>query len=271
MVFISVIVPTYKRNDLLGKCLGCLSPEEQSLNQSHYEVIVTDDCPDKGAKDFVGTQFSWARWTEGKHKGPAANRNHGAAQAKGDWLVFIDDDCLPNKNILKAYYNAIEKHNDKYGAYEGRIVADRDKQRYDEESPENLTGGYFWTCNVAIKKSIFFKIGKFDEGFPGAFFEDRDLHIRLLKDFDVLYLSEALVIHPWRTIQSHKIYKTRYKSALYYYSKHPQQYRGLIKRIRAFLSFLKNETLSLIKFNLNSGKRVYLLKIWYRLLLTFKL
>ncbi|MFM6077529.1 MAG: glycosyltransferase, partial [Dolichospermum sp.] len=39
----SVIIPTYHRNDLLVKCLNCLTPGVQTLPADQYEVIVSDD------------------------------------------------------------------------------------------------------------------------------------------------------------------------------------------------------------------------------------
>ena len=42
-MFLSVIIPTCNRNDLLRKCLNNLIPDFQSIDSSKYEIIVTDD------------------------------------------------------------------------------------------------------------------------------------------------------------------------------------------------------------------------------------
>ena len=43
---------------------------------------------------------------------------------------------------------------------EGSIEADRDKQRYDEESPINIIGGQLWSCNFAISRLAFDHLGR---------------------------------------------------------------------------------------------------------------
>src|SRR5665213_3286620 len=103
----SVIIPTCNRNDLLRKCLDLLAPSNQTID--NYEIIVTDDSKDGIAKDLIKQDYPWVCWVEGPKRGPAANRNNGAKTANGDWLVFIDDDCLPDKNVLNCYKNGIIK------------------------------------------------------------------------------------------------------------------------------------------------------------------
>src|SRR5690348_16192010 len=100
---ISVIIPACNRNELLSKCLAKLHPSVQSLPAELYEMIVTDDSKDNVSKEFIHQNYSWIKWVQGPKKGPAANRNNGAAHAKNDWLVFIDDDCTPDKNLLAGY------------------------------------------------------------------------------------------------------------------------------------------------------------------------
>ncbi len=224
---ISVIIPTYKRNDLLAKCLDQLKPGVQTLGIENYEVIVTDDSKEFEAKEFITNNYSWANWVEGPHNGPAANRNNGAKNAKGEWLVFFDDDCIPDNNILKNYLIAFEEHKNIY-AFEGRIYVDRPQKRLDEEAPINETGGYFWSCNIAIQKKTFIQLDGFDELFPYAAMEDVDLRTRLRENnFKIIFLNNAAVCHPWRIRSGYKnVIKFKinhYKSFKYYLHKHPNE------------------------------------------------
>jgi GT2 family glycosyltransferase len=73
----SVVIPTYGRPDALAACLEQLVPGAQTFSGA-YEVIVTDDAPAPGASAKLANRFPAVRWTEGPHRGPAANRNHGA-------------------------------------------------------------------------------------------------------------------------------------------------------------------------------------------------
>src|SRR5688500_16589114 len=93
----SVVIPTYHRNDLLARCLRQLVPGRQTLDASRYEVIVTDDGRDTTAEAMIRDQFSFVRWVRGPQRGPAANRNNGVKHARGEWVVFTDDDCVPTE------------------------------------------------------------------------------------------------------------------------------------------------------------------------------
>lgn len=222
---LSVIVPTYNRNDLLRKCLNCLAPSIQKLEVGSYEVIVTDDSEKNIARPLVEDEFPWARWVEGSKKGPAANRNRGASFAQGNWLVFTDDDCLPDSNILTVYSQSLLRYS-KYRVFEGCTLADRPQSSFIEESPINDGGGYLWSCNFMIEKQLFFdSLEGFDEQFPHAAMEDVDLNYRLTKmEVPSLFVKEAIVIHPWREQKNmYKITLQRFESELYFLKKHPEK------------------------------------------------
>jgi GT2 family glycosyltransferase len=241
---LSVIIPTYNRNDLLSKCLEKISPSSQNVAAFDYEVIVTDDSKDAIAKRLIAENFPWAKWIAGPKMGPAANRNHGANEAKGNWLVFIDDDCLPNDNLLHEYMNALINHKNTL-VFEGCIKVDRPQSSFIEESPINENGGYLWSCNFMIERKLFIDtLQGFDEQFPYAAMEDVDLDYRLKKvQIDIIFLSKAFVIHPWRERKNiFSVTLKRFDSLLYFLEKHPERkmdlnsnyffksfYHGLIK------------------------------------------
>lgn len=193
----SVIIPTYHRNDLLAKCLNCLAPGVQTLPVEQYEVIVTDDGSETTAEPMIQEQYPWAKWVAGKHKGPAANRNNGASYSRGEWLAFTDDDCLPDPQWLSALSMAIEKE---VLALEGAIHPLGNLDRDLAECPVNLTGGCFWSANIAIKRSLFEKIGGFDVNYPLAAHEDQDIKLRLSPHTNILFVPAAAVFHPVRLI-----------------------------------------------------------------------
>lgn len=218
---LSVIIPTYHRNDLLALCLQCLRPDVQTIPDMYYEVLVSDDGQEDTAQQLITEQYPWVRWIKGAQRGPAANRNNGATEARGLWLVFTDDDCLPDPNWLATYYQAIQD-NPAVNVFEGKTVADRSKYRYDEEAPVNETGGNLWSCNFCICKSVFSQVGGFDEGFPYAAMEDIDLATRLWHlHTSQLFVPKALIVHPLRLIPSTK-YDLVFKSYAYFISKHDQ-------------------------------------------------
>ncbi|MGI4729904.1 MAG: glycosyltransferase family 2 protein [Janthinobacterium lividum] len=264
---LSVIIPTYNRNDLLNKCLQCLDPAVQIINASKYEVIVTDDSNHEEAKQFIQDNFSWVTWVAGKQKGPAANRNNGAKEASGEWLIFIDDDCQPNQHLLQNYHNALLSNQNTL-VFEGCIKADRAQQSFAEESPVNENGGYLWSCNFMINKKLFLDtLQGFDEQFPFAAMEDVELNYRLNQlNIKKTFVKEAFVVHPWRTQKNMwKITLNRFESTLYFLKKHPEKKKEINSRyylIAFYNSLVKNTLKNAVKF----GFRGFYDKIIYDLL-----
>jgi GT2 family glycosyltransferase len=268
-MYLSVIIPTCNRYDLLKNCLDNLSPQFQSIDSSLYEIIVTDDSKNNSELELVKKAYSWVNFVVGPKKGPAANRNNGAKYAKGDWIIFIDDDCLPDKEILRSYYIEIEKGI--YKGIEGYINADRAQKRFDEQSPLNLVGGCFWSCNIAVEKKIYNRLGGFDEGFPFPALEDTDFYNRLKEVTKTGFLEKAKVIHPWRRPKPWQNYKKWISCHEYAIakSKTPKNIKYRIKRIKLFITVFINDTMKLIKFRFK-GFLFYIEVIWCSFLMIFK-
>ena len=198
-IFFSVIIPTYERPDDLRLCLNSLSKEIQQGSQS-YEIIVTDDSKSDISRRMVKKEFLDVSWGKGKQNGPAGNRNAGVLRAKGEWIVFLDDDCIADKGFINAYHNAIINSSD-IVLFEGMIYPDRPRKTWAECCPENSNGGMFWTSNLCVKKSTFLEIGGFDERFRVAY-EDIDFAYRIKsKGFKSKFVKNASVCHPWRTLK----------------------------------------------------------------------
>lgn len=198
--FVSVVIPTYERPDDLRICLNSLS-EDIQLGSPSYEIIVTDDSKSEESRRMVEAEFPDVSWGKGKQNGPAGNRNAGVYRVKGEWIVFLDDDCIAQEGYLKAYAKAIRANPDVL-VFEGRIFADRPRKTWAEGCPENEHGGMLWTSNLCIKKSLFFEIGKFDERFKVAY-EDVEFAYRLKqRKIKTLFVSDAAVCHPWRSLRS---------------------------------------------------------------------
>lgn len=269
-MFISVLIPTYNRNDLLVNCLNCLSPQVQAVEANNYEVIVSDDSKDNIAKEFLALHYPWVKWVEGPKKGPASNRNNAAKHAKGDWLIFTDDDCLPDSNWLSTYMTSIVEFKD-IMVFEGKTIADRPQQRFDEEAPINLNGGNLWSCNFAIKKEIFEQLNGFDETFPFAAMEDTDFYTRVLgAKLEVKFLSNALIIHPWRRIQflktSNKHIKSHRHFTIKYQGSISLQYR--ISRLKIAISKFFPDLLRLLSFK-GKGVLYFIEKTYLNIRLIF--
>jgi GT2 family glycosyltransferase len=192
----SVVIPTCNRPEMLKDCLELVARAVTAAG-ARIEVIVTDDSADSRSHELLLANYPWARWVRGPRRGPAANRNAGAAAAAGAWIIFTDDDCLADPRWLRAYLDALDA-NPTSNVFEGKTVADRELRRLDEESPLNETGGYLWSCNMAIRRELFDRLGGFCESFPYATMEDVDLRLRLQEQGETFpFVPDAVIATPF--------------------------------------------------------------------------
>jgi GT2 family glycosyltransferase len=218
-MLISVVIPTCDRHAELAACLERLAPGAQTLATDQYEVIVTDD-GQHAAEAALARQFPWVRWVAGPRRGPAANRNCGAQQARGGWLAFTDDDCVPDAGWLGAFAQVIAVGEAR--VLEGRTSPTGERSRLDMECPANESGGCLWSCNFAIEKALFESVRGFDEEFPGAAIEDIDLHWRLREQgIAAQFVRAARIGHAWRPKKGYRQQWLAARSVAYFVAKHP--------------------------------------------------
>ena len=107
----SVIVPTFNRADEINELL--LSLVGQSINKSHFQVLIVDDGSIDNTEEivnkFINDNKLNLRFLKQDHNGPGEARNYGMREAKGEYLLFIDSDCIADKDWLLAYENALQK------------------------------------------------------------------------------------------------------------------------------------------------------------------
>lgn len=194
----SVIIPTCHRNERLARCLARLAPGAQTIDASEYEVIVTDDGKQTTAEAMIREQFPWARWVAGPGRGPAANRNNGARHARGPWLVFTDDDCVPAPGWLAGYRDALDQGDAGAEVFEGKTTCEQGIRTVLDEAPVNLTGGGFPSCNLMVSKPTFERVGRFDEDF--SFWCEDQFFGAMVRRLGIgqRFVADAVVDHPRR-------------------------------------------------------------------------
>src|SRR4051794_28592888 len=122
MVRVSVVVPTYRRPELLGRSLAALVA--QDFDPSAFEVLICDDAGSEDTRRQVESIAAGSRPTirylpvMGRH-GPAAARNVGWRAARGAIIAFTDDDCIPEPRWLSEAEAAFEGD---VAAVSGRVV-----------------------------------------------------------------------------------------------------------------------------------------------------
>jgi glycosyltransferase involved in cell wall biosynthesis len=150
---------------IITTCKGRLSNLKitlpEFLKQENAEVVVVDfDCPD-GTSDYVSQAYPAARVVSVVNK-PRFNGSHaknlGAAQSKGDFLVFLDADVVIAENFVRYVDSRIRAHS---------------FARFGGIRQNSLMG----SCVVGRKD--FERIGGFDELLGGYEGEDLELYMRL--------------------------------------------------------------------------------------------
>ncbi|HEY2726010.1 MAG TPA: glycosyltransferase [Parafilimonas sp.] len=233
---VSVVIPTYQRPELLIKCLKKLC--EQNFSKYLYEIIVVTDGADIETESIVNLMleqcedFNLYCYSLDAKKGPAAARNKGAYLAKGELILFTDDDCLPHKDWIENFWNAYQTNKKELIAFSGRtIVPHANKPTDYEKNVAHLETAEFITANCACTKTTFNLVNGFDEDFPIAWREDSEFQFRLINhSIQIIKVEDAIVEHPVRiahwgiSIKEQK--KSMFNALLY--KKHPELYKAKI-------------------------------------------
>ncbi|HKZ34827.1 MAG TPA: glycosyltransferase, partial [Patescibacteria group bacterium] len=196
---ISVVIPTHNRNASLKQTLQALL--DQSYPFKHIEIIVCDDGSTDKTSHLMATlvkkyphQVRYLRQTQ---KGPAAARNLGILKAQGEIIAFTDDDCLPDKDWVLHIVSSFQRHPNIIGV-EGKTVPDTNTTDLMTYTVINETGGNYFTCNIAYTRKVLQNLKGFDETFRYSHCEDIDLARRVLENGQIVFIPQALVIHPAR-------------------------------------------------------------------------
>ncbi|MBL8960347.1 MAG: glycosyltransferase [Gemmatimonadetes bacterium] len=206
----SVIIPTYHRAVQLDRCLAAI--DRLRFPSDDMEVIVVDDASAEVTRAQVsGSVRCRLRYVPARRRtGPAGARNAGAAEAAGQFLAFLDDDCIPDAAWLDAMHHAIERRphetvlwggrNTMFGSgpfvHASQVLLDYLLDQANRD-PERAT--FFPSNNLVVAREAFLDIGGFDGGFPRAAAEDRDFCERwLARGFRMVQVPDAVVAHEHR-------------------------------------------------------------------------
>ncbi|WP_445146031.1 glycosyltransferase family 2 protein [Dyella sp. Tek66A03] len=209
----SIIVPVFNKVDYTLTCLAALAA---CRDASSYEVIVVDD----GSSDDTSVRvpaIEGVRYIRNSsNQGFIGSCNRGAAQAHGEYLVFLNNDTAVQPGWLDALLRIFESHRDAglvgakllypdgtlqeaggilytdgRGGNYGRFDAALDP-RYTYVRDVDYCSG----AAIAIRKVLFDRLGGFDDRYRPAYYEDADLSMRVREaGLRVLYQPRSLVIH----------------------------------------------------------------------------
>jgi GT2 family glycosyltransferase len=201
---LSVIIPTRNRLEKLANTIACL--KRQSLAATDYEIIVVDDgsSPPVSLPDGAKEPRSRLLRLEGVER--SAARNAGAAAAKGELLVFVDDDMMVATDFLATHLQAHREWPDALVVGAIRLPDDalkepfgRFRQKLESQgAPQTRrlvsTPNFCAAANMSIPGDWFHSLGGFDCVIASS--EDQDLAMRhTTRGGRIAYLPGAEAIH----------------------------------------------------------------------------
>ena len=201
---LSVVIPTYEREEQLGVLLDSL--ERQSLFTSgpaDFEVVVVVDGSSDGTlRSLAHRAAAWSergvtlRFETQPNQGAAAARNRGVLAARGEVVLFLDDDLVVAPDVLEQHREFHATHpglahaclglvdwsgdDSPLGRYLWRSDEYLDWKRVYERDPDDVGAEAFWTGQLSLKRHFLLAHGLFDEAFGRQAGEDLDLGRRLV-------------------------------------------------------------------------------------------
>jgi glycosyltransferase involved in cell wall biosynthesis len=182
---VSVVIPTFNREELLRKTV--LEYANQDVGSFTYECIfVINGSTDGSEAVLKDASERWPgriRYLNNPPSGsPAAPRNAGIRAAKGNVVIVVDDDVIPDRRFIFHHAEFHREHPEANIAAVGELTIPRDSL----EDPESFFHEFidydsfrekaklhfldFWTCNVSVKRQFMLDHGMFDESL--LYFED---------------------------------------------------------------------------------------------------
>lgn len=207
---LSVVIPTFRRPDALGRTLAAL--EAQTLPPDRFEVLVVDDPVDDDPAAVAAVAAAERRpyrllVLHREARGVSAARNTGWRAAGAPVVLFLGDDILASPATLAEHVAWHERHPEETSGVLGPVVwaAELDVtpfMRWLEHgfqfdfgaiAGDEASWAHFYTSNGSVKRALLERLDGFDEhGFPFGY-EDLDLGRRAADHGFRLFFNRAAV------------------------------------------------------------------------------
>ena len=232
---ISVVITTYNRPDALTAVVeACFLQDDKN-----FEIIIADDGSGANTRDCIDALRARAPvplkhvWQPDEGFRAAMARNRGTLAANGDYIIFLDGDCIPQRDFIARHRALAQPGFLVSGSrillsqrFTEQVLAEHidvpalglfDKLRYRLRGDMNkvlqlmlrwpdlgrVRRKFSWrrikSCNLAVWRADLENVNGFDESFVGWGHEDSDLVVRLFHA-GVLRKDGALateVLHLW--------------------------------------------------------------------------
>ncbi|HVZ58165.1 MAG TPA: glycosyltransferase family 2 protein [Patescibacteria group bacterium] len=218
---ISIVIPDYNNGDLIAKNLPLYLPILQAYakkNNTTVQVVINDDGSTDGSwerlqksldKKIIGVEFTFL--SNGRNIGFSTTVNRGVAAAKGEIVVLLNADVLPDKDFLEPLLihfsdpqlfavGCMDKSIEADGStvLRGRGVGKwvRGFLLHSRGEPDDSLTLWVSGGSGAFRKKIWERLGGLNEMMNRFYWEDIDLSYRAQKaGYRVLFEPKSTVIH----------------------------------------------------------------------------
>ncbi len=243
----TVIVCTYNRAESLRDTLHALRAQKTKPSREWEVIVVDNNSKDHTRKIMEEVQREWPllRYEFEQAQGLSHARNHGIAAAKGEVLLFTDDDVLPEPDWIEVTLSGLEKYKaDACGGFiapiwespppgwlterfYGFLAVRTDRT---DDYPITLASQAPFGANMAMKRKVFDHVAMFDtnrgrKGSVLASGEDGEMFERILAaGLKAIFLGQSRVHHKVEAFRLTKRYFRRWR---FQTSRNLAQSRGL--------------------------------------------
>ncbi|MCD6011428.1 MAG: putative glycosyltransferase [Flavipsychrobacter sp.] len=211
---VSIIIPMY--NQLEYSC-DCVYSIYRNCEDKDYEVIIADDNSPLESSDVMKEYFENIIIIKNEtNLGFIRNCNNAASKAKGDYLLFLNNDTQVQKGWLEELLNIFRKYG-KVGIAGSKLVYPdgslqeaggikwKDGSAWNYGNQDDPTKcqfnyvketDYISGASLMVRRSLWDELGGFDELYVPAYCEDSDLCFRVReKGYKVMYQPFSVVVH----------------------------------------------------------------------------
>ena len=202
---VSAVVPTHNNEDTIDRCLACLRRQ----TYPNLEIVVINDGSTDGTAERVAQHLDdpRVRYFDKPHGGTPVARNHGIAEARGEWIAWLDADDEAAPNRILAQIQAARRaggadviHSDGLLLWPDGAV--KYTRRGPDLPPETLparcmagiaTGSPVLNTSTTIRRDLYDRIGPYNPAF--RYGQDYEFWCRCAAAGDVrfLYMPVPLV------------------------------------------------------------------------------
>lgn len=202
--YLSIIIPYHNSLETIERLLLSIT---RSKSPPTHEVIVVDD----GSREKFTTRFDVRIVRLDRNMGPAVARNRGVRVARGKFVVFLDGDVElfgdTLHNIAKVYKDdpdivaltGVWVKDQKSRDFFPNFKALRDWSYWINERDKSGYYFLFSTRIASIKRSVFLRLGGFDETYPAPLVEDIELTYRIARRYAIIFAPNVRVRHEFES------------------------------------------------------------------------